>query len=156
MITCWPQAHRPQTGWNQKVDNEDSWNITLLPHHQPIRLMFMSWSLLGAPYKPPLNVALKKNLAWKALSHPGLSSITPILLTWCLANWCCTWLHHNLMSRLPLLSWAHRPKFSLVTRGSRLEAALGRAGRGGGSCWRGKSRPRGKCQKAARRRSEDE
>ena len=25
----WPQKHRPQTGWNQKVD--DAWNSTLMP-----------------------------------------------------------------------------------------------------------------------------
>ena len=33
----WAQACRPQAGWKQKADGWDSWNITLLPHHHPIR-----------------------------------------------------------------------------------------------------------------------
>ena len=39
LTLCWPQALRPQTGWNQ-VDLADS----PLPHHQPVRRMSMSWS----------------------------------------------------------------------------------------------------------------
>ena len=38
-LTCCPEAHRPQTSWNQKVDDADSY----LPHHQPIRRMSMNW-----------------------------------------------------------------------------------------------------------------
>ena len=35
---CFPQAHRPLTGWNQKVDDADSqW-----PHHPSIRKMSMN------------------------------------------------------------------------------------------------------------------
>ena len=34
MTTCWSQARRPQTGWNQKVDDRDSGNMTLLPTNQ--------------------------------------------------------------------------------------------------------------------------
>ena len=30
---CWPQAHRTQNPWNWKVDDSDSWKITLLPLH---------------------------------------------------------------------------------------------------------------------------
>ena len=37
---CCPQACRPQTGRNQKIDDADSY----LPHHQPIRRMSMSRS----------------------------------------------------------------------------------------------------------------
>ena len=33
LTVCCSQACRPQTGWNQKVDDADS----QLPHHQPIR-----------------------------------------------------------------------------------------------------------------------
>ena len=33
LTVCCPQARRPQTGWNQKVDDADCH----LPHHQPIR-----------------------------------------------------------------------------------------------------------------------
>ena len=40
LTICCPQACRPQTGWNQKVDNAESH----LPHHQPIRRMSTSWS----------------------------------------------------------------------------------------------------------------
>ena len=39
---CCPQTRRPQTSWNQKVDDADSH----LPHHQPIRKMSKSWSRL--------------------------------------------------------------------------------------------------------------
>ena len=38
LTVCCPQARRPQTGWNQKVDDADSH----LPHHQPIRRMSTS------------------------------------------------------------------------------------------------------------------
>ena len=40
LMVCCPQACRPQTSWNQKVDDADSH----LPHHQPIRRMSTSWS----------------------------------------------------------------------------------------------------------------
>ena len=39
-MICCPQACRPQTSWNLKVDDADSY----LPHHQPIRGMSTSWS----------------------------------------------------------------------------------------------------------------
>ena len=60
MVTkCWTWAHRPQTGWNQTIDDKDSWNITLLPpHHQPIRRKSMSWS---RPLQPP-----PLRLSWKS------------------------------------------------------------------------------------------
>ena len=47
-VSC-PQAHEPQTNWNQKVDNVDSW----WPHHQPIRRMSMSWSCTPQPSPTP-------------------------------------------------------------------------------------------------------
>ena len=37
-LTKVPTAHRPQTGWNQKVNDADS----QLPHHQPVRRMSLS------------------------------------------------------------------------------------------------------------------
>ena len=40
LTACSPQACRPQTGWNQQIDDANSW----LPHHQPIRSMPTSWS----------------------------------------------------------------------------------------------------------------
>ena len=39
LTVCCPQAHRPQTCWNQKVGDADS----QLPRHQPIRRMSTSW-----------------------------------------------------------------------------------------------------------------
>ena len=40
LTACCPPAQRPQTRWNQKVDDADfRW-----PHHQPIRRMSTSWS----------------------------------------------------------------------------------------------------------------
>ena len=38
LTVCCSQAHRPQTGWNQNVDDADSH----LPPHQPIRRMSTS------------------------------------------------------------------------------------------------------------------
>ena len=38
LMVCCPQARRAQTGWNQKVDDDDS----RLPHHQPIGRMSTS------------------------------------------------------------------------------------------------------------------
>lgn len=32
----WVQACGPQTGWNQRTDDWDSWTTILLTHHQPI------------------------------------------------------------------------------------------------------------------------
>ena len=40
LTVCCPQARRPQTGWNQKVDDADSY----LSHHQPIKIRSTSWS----------------------------------------------------------------------------------------------------------------
>ena len=40
VAVCCPQACRPQTGWNQKVDDADSqW-----PHHSPVSKISRSWS----------------------------------------------------------------------------------------------------------------
>ena len=38
LTVCCPQARRPQTSWNQQVDDADS----RLLHHQPIRRMSTS------------------------------------------------------------------------------------------------------------------
>ena len=43
LTACWPPTCSLQTNWNQKIDNWDSWKITLLLHHQPIRRIFTSW-----------------------------------------------------------------------------------------------------------------
>ena len=37
VTVCCPQAHRPQTSWNQNVDGD-----SLLPYHQPVRRISMS------------------------------------------------------------------------------------------------------------------
>ena len=51
MTTCWTSAHRPQTIWNQKADDWDSWEITLLPLHQPIRRKSTSCNLTPNVFK---------------------------------------------------------------------------------------------------------
>ena len=49
LTTCWPSACRPQTGWNQKLDGWDYWNITLLPHRQS----WDSWNVILLPHHQP-------------------------------------------------------------------------------------------------------
>ena len=55
LTVCYPQALRPQLGWNQKVDDVDSW----LPHHHPIRWMSRSWSHTAPHHTPHLTLSLK-------------------------------------------------------------------------------------------------
>ena len=78
VTTCWPQAGRPQTGWNQKTDDWDSKNITLSPHHQPIRRTFMSWS---CTCNLPPDVTLK-TLAWWPGEFRSFEYQQSILLAW--------------------------------------------------------------------------
>ena len=76
------QACRPQTGWNQKLDDVDS----RLRHCQPIRRMSMNWS--HTPQLPSLIQSLKTFL-WKpsgsfqvlstSCSCPGLLAGRPAL-----------------------------------------------------------------------------
>ena len=61
---CCPQACRPQTSWNMKVDDLDSY----LPHHQPIRRMSMRWSC-------PLWIITIKLLQVSNLGHTGLRAL---------------------------------------------------------------------------------
>ena len=69
LTVCCPSACRPQTGWNQKVDDADSH----LPHHQPIRRKSTRWS------HPPLwkiTIKLIISSRWghtvlRALAHGG-------------------------------------------------------------------------------------
>lgn len=71
LTTHWLQAYRPQTGWNQKVDDRDSQNITLSPHHQTIKRISMNWpqslwSLLQCSWETPV---------WKPSGHSSLLNI---------------------------------------------------------------------------------
>ena len=43
LIAWWTPLRRPQGSWNQKVGDWDPQSIPLLPHHQPIRGLCMSW-----------------------------------------------------------------------------------------------------------------
>ena len=80
---------RPQTNLNQKIDDWDSGYITLLPHHQPIRELSMSWS--HTPRPSPLHCLEKlfPQCFWVLALHsahlvPGYK--------------CCTFFHHNCVS----------------------------------------------------------
>ena len=88
LIVCWPPAHGPQTCWNQKVGDWDSQNIILLPHHQQIRRMSISWSCTFMS-----NVTIK-NPSLKAIEFGSFEHWPLIFLArpW---NKHCTFLHHN-------------------------------------------------------------
>ena len=50
LAAWWPQVQWLQTVWNQKVDDANFWNTTLLPHHLSTRRMSTSWwGTLQAP-----------------------------------------------------------------------------------------------------------
>ena len=93
LTAYWSQAGRPQMGWNQKVNDIDSW----LPHHQPIRRVLINWSYF--PY--PLALTLSINASpWNLPGSPG-----PLRMS-------CPW---------PLLGPAETPASSFTTaRVSRL------------------------------------
>ena len=104
---CCPQACRPQTGWNQKVDIDSR-----LPYHQPIRRI--STILSHALHTPFLSCCLK-NLCLKATgefvffepSLLGLHAWHPKIM--------CIFLHHNSVS----INWLYctqvnRSKFGLI------------------------------------------
>ena len=59
LAVCCPQACKPQTGWNQKIDDADS----NLSHHQPVRGMSMSWS------EPLWTITLKLFTTFSRLGH---------------------------------------------------------------------------------------
>ena len=94
--TCSLQAHRPQTGWNKKVDDVDSW----LSRHQPIRRMLEDSGMLT------LTPSLKL-FPWKPL-RGGLLSISYLdsLLGAYSKHYTC--LHHNLVS----INWLHHAQVS--------------------------------------------
>ena len=67
---------RPQTGWNLKADDWDSWSTTLLPHHQPIRRK--SVTLQTSPQILPV-----KTSPWKSSGSSGdFEHKPPVLLAW--------------------------------------------------------------------------
>lgn len=59
---CCPQAWRPQTSWNQNIDNADSH----LPHLQPVRRLSTSWS------HPFWIITMKLLTTPSRLGHTGL------------------------------------------------------------------------------------
>ena len=85
-------SYKPSTRWKQKADDWDSWNITLLPHHLPIRSGSTSWSHILHP--SPLLLPFK-TLTWKPLGSSGL------LGTSCLFSSLGAVLYHNTVS----LNW---------------------------------------------------
>ena len=71
----WAQAQGPQTGWNQKANDWDSWNTTLLSH-QPIRGGLHT--LQPSPQVLPINTSFLKPL--------GSFELEPLVL---LIYWPC-------------------------------------------------------------------
>ena len=104
VTTGWTEAHEPRIGCNQKVDHQDFWNITLLPHLQPIRRK--SCFLQPSPQMLPL-----KTFPWKPSGSSGfwvwathtpclapainsvLSSPHPVSVNWlcCMADPSSAW-----------------------------------------------------------------
>ena len=90
MVTSvWAQAQGPQTGWNHKADDWDSWNTNPLPHHQPLRRK--SHTLQPSPpnffYK---SSSLKTTGEFRLSEHD-----LPIFLAWPLwYNFLCAKLQH--------------------------------------------------------------
>ena len=83
---------RPQTGWNHKVDDWDSWNTTLWPHHQTSGRK--SWTLQPSPSNVTFkNAPLKTTEEFRSSEHE-----LPVLLAGP-CNKCCTFLH-NLLSEI--------------------------------------------------------
>ena len=63
LTNWWPWAHRPQTYWSLRIDINPC-DTALLPHHQPIRELFTSWShTLGLP----LLIWPLKMLCWNTI-----------------------------------------------------------------------------------------
>ena len=43
--TWWPWSYSPQASWSLRIDEINPCGTTLLPHHRPIRELYLSWSL---------------------------------------------------------------------------------------------------------------
>ena len=54
LTTWWPWAHSPQASWSLRTDNVNPCDTTLLPHHQWVRELCMSWSHSLRPHLPHL------------------------------------------------------------------------------------------------------
>ena len=69
LMVCCPQAQRPQTSWNQKADDTDSY----LPHNQPVKRMSTSWSRPLWPITIKLLTTLSKgeHTVLRALARCG-------------------------------------------------------------------------------------
>ena len=111
MVTIsWAKAGRPQTAWNQKVDDYDSWNITLLPHHQPIRRKSCTLQpspqvlpLKTHPWKPITGSFEHEPLPYSLFGELQINTMLSFITTW------CQWIGFALRR-------ASGPKFSSVIR----------------------------------------
>ena len=74
----WAQACGPQTSWNQKGDDWDSWNTTLLPYHQPIR--GSSHTLQTSPQILPIKTLAPKTSGSSGFWAQATHSHSPCLV----------------------------------------------------------------------------
>ena len=58
LTTWWPWAHSPQIYWSLSIDNANPCDTTLLPHHQPIRIVH---ELITYPETPLLHLDFKND-----------------------------------------------------------------------------------------------
>ena len=74
------RGHRPQTDWNMKADDWDSWNPTLLPHHQPTR--GRSHTLQPSPQILPVRTLPQKPSSFFELGLFWAWAACSVLLAW--------------------------------------------------------------------------
>ena len=101
-----PQASTTQTGWNQEVDDADSW----LPHYQPIRRKYASCTNPLDSHKPFPEIHQRVQVFWAVTTYtpclaPAIKVVLFFTTTWCekvdfTAYW---WGDPNLVR---LTSWA--------------------------------------------------
>ena len=111
LTTWWPPG--PQAYWSLRIDNFNPYDTSLLPHHQPIRELFTSWSLILR--LPSITWPLKM-LCWNPLESSGFLSISCPRIPGMPYNKHCTFLHPKQVS----VDWlyhsrASRPKFGSIT-----------------------------------------
>ena len=75
LATWWPWTCSPQTYWPLKIDNVNSCNTILLPHHQPTWELRTSWlTYPGTPSSP--------SLPWNSLGNLSVLSTICLGLIW--------------------------------------------------------------------------
>ena len=99
------KSSRPQSRWNQKTNDWDSWNITLLLHCQPVAEL-CSWAD-HTSCDPVPHTVFKNPPKWVQVFEHEL----PVFLTWACSKPHTFLLHDPGVSRLVLLGISERNKF---------------------------------------------